>query len=127
VNLIMQRLAKDPAHMPDGDTLIRLAEAADVSLDWFAKGQGLPQGFRIGPDAEYPTRPSALAAARILGIDPSVIDQVREMTGLKSDPGPYFWFHQILARTGRPMEPGLLALPPSSSESRSGKKRRQKR
>jgi len=129
VNLIIQRLRENPEATIDAATLVALADAADVSLDWFARGIGSPQGHRIEPDAEFPSRSLALAAARLIGIDRGVLDEVKKMAGLKTDPGAHFWLHQILARAGVPTDidvPSSLP-PPPTAEGRAGKKGRQKR
>jgi hypothetical protein len=129
VNLIMQRLRDDAKATVDAKTLIALADAADVSLDWFARGIGSPQGHKIEPDGKYPSRSLALAAARLIGVDRGILDEVRKMADLAADPGAHFWLHQILARAGLPTDANAPSSfpPPASERGGLSKKRRQKR
>jgi hypothetical protein len=86
-------------------TLAALAAAADVSFEWLATGSF---GADIPEDAQYPSRPRALAAARLVGYSQATIAAVASVNDLERDPGVDYWLtllrakhleHSQLART----------------------------
>lgn len=120
VNTIIQRLRANPAAKTDGQTLAKLAEAADVSLDWLVLGRGTKDGafVRIDPDPRYPSRAIAVVAATLAGWRSDAIEKVRAMDGFAADPGVQTWLGLIQAE-----HEGLRLLPPGPAEDR--RKRRQ--
>lgn len=78
-------------------TLIALADAAGVSVEWLATGRGDPLSInlRIADDSKYPSRAKAIAAARLLELDERAIASVLEVSGLSADPGAEYWLSMI--------------------------------
>jgi len=79
-------------------TLIALAKAAGVSVEWLATGSGDPLSsinLRISDDSKYPSRAKAIAAARLLELDERAISAVLEVSDLSSDPGAEYWLSMI--------------------------------
>lgn len=78
-------------------TLIALADAAGVSVEWLATGRGDPLSInlRLADDSKYPSRAKAIAAARLLELDERAIATVLEVSSLSSDPGAEYWLSMI--------------------------------
>lgn len=102
VNTIMRRLrakgGDDPKAM-DLVTATKLAQAANVSLDWLALGRGTKGGgwSPIQPDPAYPSRAVAVVAARLAGWPRDGIDRVLRMNAFAADPGLEVWMGLLRA------------------------------
>lgn len=97
----MMRLLRKSGRPFTGDlaTWARLAEAADVSLDWLAFGKGNPWDgmHRDLANDEYPTRARILGFAHLTrAFSDDAVRQVAALSGFARDPGPRFWLRALL-------------------------------
>ncbi|HET9954152.1 MAG TPA: hypothetical protein VFQ61_06595 [Polyangiaceae bacterium] len=79
-------------------TWVKLANAAQVSLDWLCFGRNEPEWANAPtkPDP-YPSRASVLSVAPTLGFSQAAIADVAGLT-LDHDPGFEYWLHELLNR-----------------------------
>lgn len=94
LNTIIMRLRGD-GKGTNVTTLAKLAEAANVSLDWLWAGRGSPSGpITNTQDPRYPSRGRVIAALRFLGEDVprGVIDALLAEAGFIDDPGVQYWW-----------------------------------
>lgn len=83
-------------------TLAALAKAADVSFEWLATGRF---SVEIAEDWRYPSRPRALAAAKIVGYPQSTIAAVASVDDLAADPGVDYWLSLLRLKQLEHYEP----------------------
>ena len=94
----LKRMRDNPNASMSVDTLVKLANAAAVSVEWLATGKG--ERFaapNVEADALYPTRALAIAGARIYLYEDVAIERVLAVDDLRTDPGLDYWIHLLKA------------------------------
>lgn len=93
VSTIMRRLREDPEADVSIKVVGKLADAADVSLDWLALGRGTPSGtfVTVDRDSTYPSRGIAIAGARVFGWSADAVARVKSVDHFPDDPGLDYW------------------------------------
>jgi hypothetical protein len=99
VHTLMRRLRAKPDASLDMPTLVAIARAGNVTLDWLITGQEPKRPPIADADPKYPSRASALAAARLLGWPEAAIAQVAAVDNLASDPGAEHWMQRLMVAT----------------------------
>ena len=102
VSTILRRLEAKPESSVDMKTLIALADAAGVTLDWLATGREPKYRAVSEKDPRYPSRGQAIAAARLIGIPEHVIAAVANVDDLSQDPGAAYWLQRLMLAAQEP-------------------------
>jgi hypothetical protein len=103
LNTIMTRLRAD-GRGTNITTLSKLAEAANVSLDWLWSGRGSPSGPVTNiQDTRYPCRGRVIAALKFLGeeVPKGVVDALLAEEGFVDDPGVQYWWGRAKIESDR--------------------------
>lgn len=110
LSTIMRRLEDDPEADVSSRVLAKLADAANVSMDWLAIGRGSPSGtfVSVERDPRYPSRGLAIAAARVYGYRDDAISKVLAVDSFPVDPGLDYWAALLRAEH----EGAMRLLPP---------------
>lgn len=100
VNKLLKRIAETGEVAGDMKTFVKLADAANVSLDWLllGRGQPVPVDLAVTEDAKYPTRASVVWVGKILDLPQDVVDFVLNFDAGPSDPGADFWLQLLLGK-----------------------------
>jgi hypothetical protein len=102
VSTALRRLRENPEHQPAIDTLDALARGAGISFEWLATGRGSRVPVAVRPESRYPSRSSALAAGRLIGLPDSALEAVARVDDLASDPGAEYWIQRLLLAAREP-------------------------
>lgn len=113
VNQIVRALKKDPDPEKvagSADLFVKLARAANVSLDWLLGGRGSPYSFTVDvhDDPRYPSRARVIGVAHLLGFSEAAIRAVSEHAPDR-DPGADYWLRILQAEQAR-----VVPAPPDS-------------
>jgi hypothetical protein len=100
VNKILKRIEDTGEISGDMRTFVKLAAAAEVSLDWLLLGRGAPQvaSLSLPDDPKYPARMGVLLAGFFLGVSKEVLDAVVAFDPGPADPGTDFWLQLLLGK-----------------------------
>lgn len=117
VSTLIRRLRGNPNATLDAQTAAKLADAANVSLDWLLLGRGTKGGAYIvaQADARYPTRGVAIAAGWTFGYKPEAIKRVLCVEHFPEDPGLEYWL--ALLKAENEIAGRLLPAPPDDATS----------
>jgi hypothetical protein len=117
LNKLIKRLIARPGEVPgDIKTFVKLADAANVSLDWLLLGRGTPDvdgATTVLDDSKYPTRSRVVLIGRLLDFPDAAIDAVIKFDAGDADPGRDFWLQLLL---GKRAEFSIVRPPPEPSE-----------
>lgn len=92
----MSRLSRDSGEVHRSpETLAKLADAWDYSVEWLTYGRGQP-AQAVPRDERYPNRSKAAHIALDGGIDPVAVNEVlAEQLDVERDPSILWWLHRI--------------------------------
>jgi transcriptional regulator with XRE-family HTH domain len=115
VNQIIRALRNDPDPEKvagSAELFVKLAKAANVSLDWLLGGRGSPYSFTVDvhDDPRYPSRARVIGVAHLLGFSEGAIRALLEHAPDR-DPGPDYWLRVLQAEQVK-----AAAAPDSPSE-----------
>ena len=92
VNTLMRRLEEEPDHKVETETLQALAEAASVSISWFAYGEGSPDSGIMQLVERYQEMPAVRNMARAQGFDEEFVRTWEAHLDADEDPdADYLW------------------------------------
>lgn len=91
---LIDRFEADPRHECVVWTLVDLAEAEDLSLDWLILGRGHETAHHNAEADLYPSRADAITLARRTGTPVEILEAVMAETP-EDDPGTDYWLRRI--------------------------------
>ena len=97
------RAAKDPQATMQMPQIVRIARAADVTVDWLV-GNDDTAGMYYEEDDPYPSRGQVIRIARSSGASEAALKELRREAFSEGDPGEAHWVKRLAQLVGTERE-----------------------